>query len=129
MTSEKGQQQTLAAFFAQAQDMLEKLAITHGLEAPKGTATIESGCLHWRLSVYAEASQDYWKRQWEEHFQNLELPDFIKPGDSVIDQDGGEWTLLGLDPAGGEKPVRLSDSRGKDSFMSLALAQLLQKIA
>lgn len=129
MTVEKSQQQSLAAFYAQAQEMLEKLAISHGLEAPKGAATIESGCLHWRLSVYAEASLGYWTRQWEEHFQSLDLPGSVKPGDKVIDQDGNEWTLLGLDPAGGEKPVRLVGLRGKDSFMSLALAQLLQRVA
>jgi len=128
MTAEKGQQQSLAAFYAQAQDMLEKLAISHGLEAPKGAATIESGCLHWRLGVYAEASLDYWQRQWDEHFQVLDLPGAVKPGDKVIDQDGDEWTLLGLDPTGGEKPVRLTGLRGKDSFMSLELAQLLQKV-
>lgn len=128
MTAEKSQQQSLATFYAQAQEMLEKLAISHGLEVPKGAATIESGCLHWRLSVYAEASLEYWKRQWEDHFQNLDLPLTVKPGDKVIDQDGNEWTLLGLDPTGGEKPVRVSGLRGKDSFLSLALAQLLQRI-
>lgn len=128
MSQEKSQQQLLAEFYAQAQDTLEKLAEAHGLEAPKGAATIESGCLHWRLSVYAEPSHDYWARIWSEHASTLGLPSSVQPGDSVVDQQGMEWRLLGLDPVGGTLPVRVCDSVGKMSFISLAQAELLQKV-
>lgn len=127
-TGEKSQHQVLGEFYTQAQEALESLAKRFGLELPKGAATIESSCLHWRLSAYAEPAEDYWRRQWRDHAAELDLPGELKPPCRVIDQEGAEWRLLGLDPLGGLMPIRLQAEDGAESFLSVAQGQLLQRI-
>jgi hypothetical protein len=129
MSKDRIDQQRLARFYEEAQEAILSLAQVHGVDVPKGVATIEGQCLHWRLSAYATTGRDYWSALWENMVDKLGLPSHIHPGDAVIDPDGETWQLLGLDPMAKDMPVRLASEAGLDFFCSVEQARLLQVIA
>ncbi|MDT8924932.1 hypothetical protein RBE51_19270 [Pseudomonas taiwanensis] len=128
MSKDRRNQNKLGLFYEEAQQALCELAERHGVEIPKGMATIEGQCLHWRLSVYADSGKQYWGELWRSKVELLGLPTHILPGDDVIDPDGESWQLLGLDPMSEQLPVRLKNPMGVDHFCSIGQAQMLQKI-
>jgi hypothetical protein len=128
MTNERRNQHKLGQFYEEAQQALAAIAERHGVDIPKGIATIEGQCLHWRISAYAHSSKEYWADLWDQKTGLLGLPTHIQAGDDVIDPDGETWVLLGLDPLSEHLPIRLSNAAGLDHFCTVNQAQLLQKI-
>lgn len=118
----------LSLFYAEAQAALAALATSHHLRLPEGHAALEPTALHWRLSVYVDSPQAYWADLWFAQASRLGLGIVIEPNDTVIDQEGRIWTLLGLDPTSPAFPVRLMDADGVQHMASIESAQLFQLI-
>lgn len=118
--------EVLSRFYQDAKEMLEGLAEQHGLSIPEGHATIESGTMHWRLSIHEDHELEYWSNAWHGAVQRLCLGTLISPGDLVADPEGRTWTLLGLDPSSHELPVRLCDASGGHHMAPVSCVKNLQ---
>lgn len=118
----------MSLFYSEAEAAIRALSVKHGLHFPAGHATVDRGVLHVRLSIHEHEPGLYWEMQWVDNKEALDLGDDIRPGDSVVDQEGRQWVLLGLDPASERFPVRLESKQGDHVMISIPTMKTLQKM-
>lgn len=117
------------AFFMEMQASILAVANKHGIKVHPFQAFLEEGGLHLSMSATKRGALQFYGDIWAQYGEQLGLPEYLKPGMSVIDPDTAEqWTILGLDPLYQSTPVRVMNEQMAHHWLSIEKTSQLQPL-
>jgi len=101
---------------------VQKLCKTHGIHYAPCNAFLDGEACHVNLTVYLADPNRYYADCFRKHCHSLDINSSWLGAAIIEKQTGMTWTVLGLDPDGGNKPVRIKNT--KDQHAHIAIQEL-----
>lgn len=98
-------------------ESIHEIASRHSLSFSEGGILISDSSIHMNLSLYSESSDIAFAAFYKEHASSIGLSDDLLGKSFVSKKTGKELKIIGLDPDGGERCVRLIDNNGEHYYM------------
>lgn len=95
----------------------KKIALKRGFVIPEPNYCSDDSAVFINLTAIQGKPFQYYARKYRELCHTVDMQ-ISWLGQSFTDDQGNEYKIMGLDPDGGDKPIRIVDKQGRHSHAS-----------